>query len=693
MVKKVKLAKWLVILVALCAYGCTWDGALYDKFVAEEQISVCPPDRTASLSYISYLPKGAPEAITFSCPGDGTKPQGVAQGQGLSKEMRETFEDSCRHGICPKDFSCLKTENEKAYFCANDLVCPKGRTKCATGCHDLTADDNNCGDCGMVCEVVTGSHAVKMKCEKQEGSEPATGVCRIAKCLEGYHVVVGAGGNTVCEEDNAASCDGLDCSIIGGWVDGTCGKYGERGYRCTATSCTRDYHVLNAFDATGNWYACEKNDRQDCGEHGKMCEPGEGEDVVDCISTDSGALCVPTMCMDNYHLSSDDYHLNLDKLACEKDKPSACGAFYKDCAKEVVGWADGECRDRKCIVSACLVGYYKETQSGLCRLNTNFHCGTEDKACGVGEFCTIDNTTQDGQQAFCSSTCARGWTPCPEQGCVNTQVNADSCGGCGRRCAELPNARRACEKAKCVYSCMGGYGDCNGDLQKVVSDGCETNLASEGLKSCTECKTGFECGTKALAGGGSIPRCVDYDPNEYFLDKSTCSCKAGYVKCGEVMQCSSYIIPPHHICNDYVSTQIPLCVQIGSYTEEKKIVIHLPDGETRSFWMQNSDNALDKWTDGGGDTNCHASCNLEYGRKVYDNTDGFSAHLYSYAYDTERGRYYYTAPFFALTQGQESHRHYPAKKCEPGQTCRKIFKIDDEKNEKWYEYECDNTKK
>ncbi len=67
--------------------------------------------------------------------------------------------------------------------------------------------------------------------------------------------------------------------------------------------------------------------------------------------------------------------------------------------------------------------------------------------------------------------CIEGQELC-EGECVNVVDDVAHCGGCDP-CAEIPGAAVDCRNSACVYGCLGGAVDANGDLGQDDSDGCE----------------------------------------------------------------------------------------------------------------------------------------------------------------------------------------------------------------------------
>jgi hypothetical protein len=128
-----------------------------------------------------------------------------------------------------------------------------------------------------------------------------------------------------------------------------------------------------------------------------------------------------------------------------------------------------------------------------CEVNTQTsgtHCGACGNNCGA--LPNVNSTSCSGGTCVINS-CDAGFANCDglvANGCeVNTQTSGTHCGACGNNCGALPNVNStSCASGSCVInSCDAGYADCDG----VVSNGCETNLATT-LGNCGSC--GNNCG-------------------------------------------------------------------------------------------------------------------------------------------------------------------------------------------------------
>ncbi len=87
-----------------------------------------------------------------------------------------------------------------------------------------------------------------------------------------------------------------------------------------------------------------------------------------------------------------------------------------------------------------------------------------------------------------------------EAGCGADLARAiDNCGACGHACAAGPNAFAACVDGGCVFSCAGGFGDCD---DAGAATGCETNLQTT-RSGCGKC--GHDCQGGNCQGGNCQP--------------------------------------------------------------------------------------------------------------------------------------------------------------------------------------------
>jgi hypothetical protein len=153
------------------------------------------------------------------------------------------------------------------------------------------------------------------------------------------------------------------------------------------------------------------------------------------------------------------------------DTNQNCGGCGVSCAPS---HANGDCSTGTCQVASCigLWGDCNHLPGDGCETptNTNTNCG----ACGAP--CAPAHATGDCSTGTCQvASCIGLWGNCngqPGDGCETALNTNQNCGGCGVPCAPT-HASGDCSTGTCaIVSCTTGYCNANGG----VSDGCEFNL-------------------------------------------------------------------------------------------------------------------------------------------------------------------------------------------------------------------------
>ena len=380
---------------------------------------------------------------------------------------------------------------------------------------------------------------------------------RMKKCYPGTHYDA---EKEACVNNDERNCGGNDCTKIAGWQTGYCD-----GTECYPTGCTGHYHLVNQNVA---YPMCEEDTIEHCGPNRLDCtaKPEKGEKYSVCnLET---LKCEVTKCESGYHFDS-------TNTKCEDNTETACGSYNYDCTRIFSGWATGSCDknakdEYECVVKTCASGYHE--YNNLCEPDSNEHCGSHEKKCAGTSlpYCTKlpDNTGYD-----CAAGCSEGLMPC-QNGCFDTQSDADNCGGCGIKCADIvfpnavenacrlsncvpvfcepgyhidedkcveddeencgtkgnacpnyPNADRKCVKGDCEMTCQEGFSDCDNDLP---TNGCEIELSMLGLESCDTCASPY----KLSVWQNGIPLCVrmgdswESDESSWLKYRENCrSCK------------------------------------------------------------------------------------------------------------------------------------------------------------------------
>jgi hypothetical protein len=163
------------------------------------------------------------------------------------------------------------------------------------------------------------------------------------------------------------------------------------------------------------------------------------------------------------------------------------------------GCAKSECGHLKCAdpYADC----DKNLENG-CETSTltETDCGACGRACAPGQTCRRNNP------GMTECICPPGQTLCGNN-CVDIRVDPSNCGGCGLTCnatGSYKNGVGVCNYGSCTFTCMQGWGDCNGNPK----DGCEVNLNSD-QRNCGACGRGCDAlaGQPCIAGPCAIHPC------------------------------------------------------------------------------------------------------------------------------------------------------------------------------------------
>lgn len=221
-------------------------------------------------------------------------------GSARSKRGRFTV-PGCPEGTVPCRDTCVTACPDGWVLDGNscNCVCANGQQACGDACFDLTSDPNNCGDCGVICEL---DHATAI-C--------VAGACAVGECEPGY-------GD--CDGDPSNGCetplDTVDNCLA-------CGNKCDDGNACTEDIC----------DPVEGCVSTSVPDGTPCG-MGGTCQGGQ------CADCAPGGTCeIDKDCCDD-EVCCGGTCVSRDSLASD---PNNCGACGNVCESEAC--ADGVCVD------------------------------------------------------------------------------------------------------------------------------------------------------------------------------------------------------------------------------------------------------------------------------------------------------------------------------------------------------------
>ncbi|MFO0624558.1 MAG: hypothetical protein U0325_03000 [Polyangiales bacterium] len=373
--------------------------------------------------------------------------------------------DGCEEDLATSSQHCGACGNA----CAAGAFCEAGRCvtgRCNDGTHNGDETDRDCGGSCAPCAVCRGCRS---------GNDCATGLCEAGQCTYRTEVTIdwvrscaGAGGLNVPVEREMPAGRYVFTPLESAGALATV-RPPERGWGWSA-SCAG---LPSSAPSTATRWAT----------------PGEAWAAVRGRTTTfdwaGGSLrCIlpDDTCADN----SGGARFSL-ALQCPSPPPLQCGAGFADC--------DGA------MANGCEVN----------TTNNTAHCG----ACGATCPSRANAATTCGAGA-CGMVCATGFGDCDASamnGCeVDVRASADHCGGCGRACAARANSVATCTDGACAWTCVAGFGDCDGN----AANGCEVDLRATAT-SCGAC--GRVCALPNATSGCTAAACT------------VTSCAAGYANC------------------------------------------------------------------------------------------------------------------------------------------------------------------
>ncbi len=368
-----------------------------------------------------------------------------------------------------------KGECEAGYYCAADGRCYKNGDKpkvdmavaqdMATPC---TADA--CKAASKVCDPETHGCVDCL----QDGDCPLGKVCKQKACVDGCTDAHGC-PTGMCVSGMCALCKN----------DGDCANDPSGNHRCDVAS-GKCVGCLQTAD-------CKPGEFCDPGDH--TCHPGCDTDGQ--CTGNGNQKCCNHVCYDlnssNTHCG--DCNTDCGNQTCcagfcsdvTKGDINNCGACGVKCAGPHAMWA---CMGSMCVITGCNAGFND------CDLLTMDGCesapATDVANCGMcGNKCTAQNATPACVNGQCGlGPCNMGFADCnnnPGDGCeTNVAGDVNNCGGCGVKCA-LANATAACIGGACVIaSCNMGFSNCD----NLDNTGCEVSVGGD-PNNCGGC--GVKC--------------------------------------------------------------------------------------------------------------------------------------------------------------------------------------------------------
>ena len=487
----------------------------------------------------------------------------------------KTFSLTCLHkNWIPQYCRNNQCSNDKG--CTSDVSCEEGSTVCT-----------EFEDVGLVqAECINGGWRASY-CQRGW-------ICVNNRCVEPPQV-----------EDCHEICDLPNSTSI------TC-----ENKQCKATACDDGYHL---FDDK-----CEKNDENNCGSHGTVCDSSVVPDSQDVECSQAG-VCIAKSCQSGYHLYDN---------GCEKDDTVNCGNHDAACTKDLFeGSETVSCNTGICTIDTCDGSHILTGNSCIERNCTN---NTEkcinDGVTGKMYKC-IDNAMQE--QSICQGnhSCNADGTACGEcinndKKCIDTNnigkvytcsdgswgtgvsCSTKSCNSSGTACGACSNTSTSCSNyTSGSYKGIGRIRECiNGSWGS--SNECADNASCKNSSDCGVCRDGaMQCsGTKSQkCVSGSWQDQYDCNPSHgsgSCSGEGVCSfiCDTGY--CPDGNECVNNMDSNVHHCGGCGND----CYTMITGAKEAKCVSGVCQmiSCTYKYHLYNGACEENTWEHcGDHDTNCH----------------------------------------------------------------------------------------
>jgi hypothetical protein len=429
---------------------------------------------------------------------------------------------------------------------ACQITCADGYSDCdantVNGCEKKTsADVNNCGACGKVCDTTLGSATC------------TTGVCGVSNCRPGLgdcdpNALGTCPTDTTTSVDNCGGC-GSACVVphatpscvasackVGkcdaGWADcdGKVANGCETNIGSDASNCGGCGAICTIGNATAKCVnqVCKVNTCTapwaDCDQNGTDCETNTSTSVANCGGCGVNGLncntvyaplnatgkCVASGCqLGTCNANFQDCNPGpLDNDGCESNLRTSnlhCGTCAIACSAP---HGTNTCTAGLCVPSC-------GTAFGDCDNNPNNGCeaafANDSNNCGAcTTVCQQNNASNMCNSGACSPTCTQTYfKSCDSNnnnGCeTDDRTSKANCGGCAMACADNQTSSNNCVGSTCMPVCLANHKDCDSN----PNNGCETPTASDPV-NCGGC--GVQCLTQnasatTCSGGACNPTC------------------------------------------------------------------------------------------------------------------------------------------------------------------------------------------